>query len=731
MKKKNYIIPVIITVVLVMTAFLLFEFLEVFLAPNLPAWKYRVISAVFCSVMAAVGTILALRKQTLHLEYIARQKETEALLRASEEKFRILAESTAAAIGISDDNGRPLYTNEAFNKGIGYTLEELLLMEHPARIIIHPDSYALAMEQMAARLNGQPCLARYQIKVIHKSGEARWAEISPTIITYEGRRAVMYTAIDITDLKRALEALQASEQQFRTLIETLPNFVIVHQEGNIVFFNHEALNLTGWQESDGTFLLSHVDPEYRDIVAENAARRLRGETVEDYEIVISTKSYGKRICIVRSAIIEYNGKPAILTMLIDITEQKNTEKALRASEQQFRTLIELLPNFVIVHQEGKIVFFNKEAMKLSGYSREEIDGTSFISFVEPEYRGIVVDGVTRRLRGEAVEDYEIVISTKTYGKRICIVRAAVIEYHGKPAILTMLIDITEQKNTEQALRASEARFRTLIEALPNFVIVHQEGKIVFFNREALKMGGYKPEEMEGISLLSYVDREYHDLVVENTARRLRGEAVEDYEIITVTKTGEKRICIVRSVIIEYHGKPATLTMLIDITERKAAVEKLAYLSSHDTLTDLYNRAYFDVELDRASRGRHFPVSIIVADLDGLKQVNDTRGHDAGDQLIKDAAAVLKAAFRSDDIVARTGGDEFTILLYSMDAVEAALSVERIRLLEDDFNKTAKGQPVRLSVGLASAFSGGDLLHAVKEADAAMYADKRARKALRP
>lgn len=165
----------------------------------------------------------------------------------------------------------------------------------------------------------------------------------------------------------------------------------------------------------------------------------------------------------------------------------------------------------------------------------------------------------------------------------------------------------------------------------------------------------------------------------------------------------------------------------DITTRKAVEQELTYLSNHDSLTGLYNRAFFDAELERATHSRDFPLSIIAADLDGLKAVNDTLGHAMGDRLIKGAAAVLLMAFRDDDIISRTGGDEFVVLLPCMGAEAATVLLGRIRACEESYNATEEGPAVRMSLGVATALHGGEVAQALADADARMYADKALRK----
>jgi two-component system cell cycle response regulator len=150
--------------------------------------------------------------------------------------------------------------------------------------------------------------------------------------------------------------------------------------------------------------------------------------------------------------------------------------------------------------------------------------------------------------------------------------------------------------------------------------------------------------------------------------------------------------------------------------------ELLHMSTHDVMTGLYNRAYFDTEMERVAKGRKFPVSFVMADLDGLKRVNDNNGHTAGDQLIMAAANILMNSFRGDDVVARIGGDEFAVIMAdcSQDGAEAVL--ERIRRNQEEHNLSAR-TAVSISLGLGTAGSGGQVAEALKIADERMYKDK--------
>ncbi len=167
-----------------------------------------------------------------------------------------------------------------------------------------------------------------------------------------------------------------------------------------------------------------------------------------------------------------------------------------------------------------------------------------------------------------------------------------------------------------------------------------------------------------------------------------------------------------------------VTTVRDITPRRRHEELLRYTATHDPLTGLFNRAYFEAERDRLIRGRTTPVSVLMADLDGLKLVNDQHGHQAGDSVLRQAAQLLLAACRASDVVARIGGDEFYILLPGVDAPGVASVMERIRRL---MAAPQGGRAVALSLGCATCDDPSLLDQALDQADRNMYADKAVRR----
>ena len=174
----------------------------------------------------------------------------------------------------------------------------------------------------------------------------------------------------------------------------------------------------------------------------------------------------------------------------------------------------------------------------------------------------------------------------------------------------------------------------------------------------------------------------------------------------------------------FDGEQECHAAVVDISERRKAHEDLKRLSNHDALTGLYNRGYFEEQMTRLERGRQFPISLLMADVDGLKPTNDRYGHAAGDATLKRTAQVMTVAFRADDVVARLGGDEFGVLLPGTDAAAAEAAIRRVRQLLEAHNAANAGAPIRLSMGVSTAEERTPLAEVLKAADEAMYQDKR-------
>ncbi len=263
---------------------------------------------------------------------------------------------------------------------------------------------------------------------------------------------------------------------------------------------------------------------------------------------------------------------------------------------------------------------------------------------------------------------------------------------------------------------NDAAFVSLRQASENL-----PGRFILVNDIACQRLGYTREELLQMSPL---DISVSLSTLPGIMEKLAIDKSVIHEEIHITKDGQKIPVEISTRSFELKGKQVNLSIARDITERKQMEEKLKQLSIHDAVTGVYNRGFFDEELARLERGREFPISLVMADVDHLKEMNDHQGHAAGDAMLKRVAQILNAAFRAEDIVARIGGDEFAVILPNTDAITAETVLLRVRRGLQKHNTAQAGMPISISFGMSTADKLKSLLGALKEADENMYREKR-------
>lgn len=284
----------------------------------------------------------------------------------------------------------------------------------------------------------------------------------------------------------------------------------------------------------------------------------------------------------------------------------------------------------------------------------------------------------------------------------------------------------EEAATRRRQRQSEQELKTLrhaIETIPiGVTIADRDGKIMFTNKADADLHGYRVEELIGQDVRIFAPPEMRS----NWLKHTRGEASSRRrETINIRKDGSLfPAYLISSVILDDDHNPiAMVTACEDITERKEAEENLRFLSTHDTLTGFFNRAFFEDILEQFKKDRLSPISVIMVDVDGLKEVNDTLGHAAGDKILKQTASVLMSVFRSEDIVARIGGDEFVVLLPGADQHVVDMAMQRVRDVVEQASSSMRGIGLSLSLGAATVDDPDKLEDALRLADEEMYKDK--------
>lgn len=283
------------------------------------------------------------------------------------------------------------------------------------------------------------------------------------------------------------------------------------------------------------------------------------------------------------------------------------------------------------------------------------------------------------------------------------------------------------KQKEAALLRSQSDLQRLFDTSPFPVVITRlsDARLIKVNQAALDTFEITAEEIPNYTGLDF----YANL--EDRAKilhKLNEQGKVENELLEFrTRSGKQIWCLVNVTRIDFEGELGLLSGMADITEQMRIQEDLQYLSTHDALTGVYNRTYFEAEMERLQKGRRFPVSIIMIDMDELKKTNDTYGHARGDSLLQTVTNLVKEILRGEEVFARIGGDEFAILLPHAETNDALQVVARIN---DQLAKHANqngNDDIRISIGLGVANEKEDLTEALKRADTNMYADKSVKK----
>ena len=302
-----------------------------------------------------------------------------------------------------------------------------------------------------------------------------------------------------------------------------------------------------------------------------------------------------------------------------------------------------------------------------------------------------------------------------------------LEFEGKPAVMSSITDVSDAVAMEEVLHRTQQTLNTLLEAAPFPLVVTRldTGVVRYCNRKAAELF-----EVAVTSLVGHTAPEFYVDPTDRTwfvDKLQETGSVEGFVALLKTGTGEPFWAILNARTLDLNGEPVFMVAFVDVTRQKKKEAELEHLAFMDGLTDAYNRRYFmeagRLELARAERNGQ-QSSLALIDIDHFKRLNDTRGHDAGDQVLREFVTLVQSHLRKADVFARYGGEEFAILFPETDLETARGVLERIRAAVADHVFFADSR-VTFSGGVVRA-KAGDKLHAqMLAADRVLYEAKGA------
>jgi diguanylate cyclase (GGDEF)-like protein/PAS domain S-box-containing protein len=419
----------------------------------------------------------------------------------------------------------------------------------------------------------------------------------------------------------------------------------------------------------------------------------------------------------------------VCTILIIISYKRKISRKFtnfQLNEQYYKSLYEQNPDAVIVFDlEGKFISAN-QAVSLYGFTEDDLLHKPFTEFLLPKELERVTAHFISAINGMATY-YHCSIIDKVGSQREISVTNIPIKINEKiTGVYSIIKDITQFIKAQNDLMEAEAKYRSLIENSLVGVYILQDGKIEYVNPRLCEMSGYSFDELIGLEITDFIYPEDLPLVKENISKRFENEVGsvtyeyrairKDKSVITMEVYGSK---------IVYNGRDAIIGTVIDITERKNTETMIKHMAYHDQLTDLPNRYLLRKKLNEAikdSRKNHCHFALLFLDLDRFKAINDTMGHEIGDNVLVEIAERLKACVNPEDIISRYGGDEFSILLFDSDGRRARkVAQEILTKLSVPFTIQHHNFSVTPSIGITVFPTHGENFDTlIKNADLAMY-----------
>jgi diguanylate cyclase (GGDEF)-like protein/PAS domain S-box-containing protein len=406
----------------------------------------------------------------------------------------------------------------------------------------------------------------------------------------------------------------------------------------------------------------------------------------------------------------------ILATMWDVTEKKRAEQAVKDKLNFIEHLIEAIPSPIFHKDEnGRYLGCNRAYAKLAGMTREALIGKTAHDIWPKETADKIQAADDALLKNSGIhesQEYESSRDAADGTRRDMLMRKTTFlkSDGGIGGILGTMWDITEKKRTERAFESQLQLVQQLIEAIPSPVFYKDENKrYLGCNRAFEQFIGKTRMELFGKTAYDIWSKELADTYSDADDVLLKKPGTQQYEAPLTSADGKLHsVMFHRATILKSDGSVGGLiSVAFDITEKKMLEQSLRDQALHDPLTSLYNRRYLDEvlqrEFARAGRSRA-SIGIVMSDIDHFKRINDTFGHDCGDEVLRRVARTLSSHVREGDVVCRYGGEEFTIILPGASLDQTRKRAEQIResigRLEISHGDAAVG-PITMSFGIAT------------------------------
>jgi len=515
------------------------------------------------------------------IRQIVNRKRAETALRESEERYRKVIEQSHDAIYIHQGT-KFVFVNDRGSEITGFSKSELYGLN--ILDLLHPDDRERIGEIARRRMSGEAAPQTYEARILTKNGDVRYLEFSVTSLVFNGKEATQGSVRDITERRIAEDALRKSEEKYRSIFNTFDDlYYQTDMQGIITILSPSCKKITGWEASEliGRQVLDlYPFPEQRKMLL---GEMFTNGAVHDYEVVLTNKEGKHLIVSVTSHVVrDETGTPlGVEGSLRDITERKQVEEALHASEERFRTLADFLPVIVFeTNISGILTFTNRLAYPTFGIDATDVTaGLNVIDHIVPEQREKAKENMAKIFAGEVRSAIEYTLQRKDGSRFPAMISTSGIldRKTGKVSGLRgVIIDLTEIKTKDAALQQSEESYHGLFNTVKDAIcIVDATGIFMDVNNGAEEMFGHPHEFFVGKTFEALSAPGRNDLA------RIFGQVREAFlgrpqqlEFWGLHNGDGEFLTEVRLYKCTYFGKEAVIFLSVDITERRKAEEEL-------------------------------------------------------------------------------------------------------------------------------------------------------------
>ncbi len=543
------------------------------------------------------------------------------------------------------------------------------------------------------------------------------------------------------DLQQRNQALQSSERNYREIFNATSEMIFLHDavDGRILDLNQTAVEATGYSKPEllGKSI-SSLSAELPNLRGEQLSSRVRNAAHAD--VVVFESRFQRRSGDIFWAEVSLKnshigGQNRVLAVVRDISLNKQAQEALKHSEATLRSLFSAVPVGLLITENRILRAVNERCCQILGYSINELIGHNSRRFYESdeEYQRVgrifysqptpsahYVETRLRRADGSLCE-------VSMYG--------APLHPHAPNSGLAIAIqDITEQKRAAAALQASEERLRNIANNIPGalyqfYVRPSGEMGLHYVSEPAKALFGLDKALGNGFTqFTAHIDPEYRAAFLASIQNSIATESPWAFEGRFIKPNGDVIWFQSQSSPSQRGDELIYSGVILDITQRKYAEQRIEHLAYHDALTNLPNRSLLiqHAELALALAARHrSQFAILFLDLDRFRNINDSLGHDEGDAVLLKVATRLRSLIRTEDTVCRLGGDEFALLLPDVNQ-DGALRVadKLLEAFQQPFDVAGHSLATTLSIGIALyPHDGANVAELLKNADTALHRAK--------